>query len=108
MPACCPVQSPPTPAAHDHGPRPPLCHLTADPLPARRARASGRSTARDKCARLLQLAALLNLDAVEDVLDFWGQDAGSHKWQLKAEEVRRVLALRSDFKQADIAALRLV
>ncbi|KAI3993803.1 hypothetical protein MKX01_002816 [Papaver californicum] len=64
-------------------------------------------TVRDKFARLTQMAAILNLEKVSEILDFWGENAGPMTWRLTPAEVRRVLGLRVDFKPEAIAALRL-
>ncbi|KAI3944909.1 hypothetical protein MKW92_028661 [Papaver armeniacum] len=64
-------------------------------------------TVRDKFARLTQMAAILNLEKVSEILDFWGENAGPMTWRLTPAEVRRVLGLRVDFRPEAIAALRL-
>ncbi|KAI3991340.1 hypothetical protein MKX01_034659 [Papaver californicum] len=64
-------------------------------------------TVRDKFARLTQMATILNLEKVSEILDFWGENAGPMTWRLTPAEVRRVLGLRVDFKPEAIAALRL-
>ncbi|ERM93568.1 hypothetical protein AMTR_s00004p00104770 [Amborella trichopoda] len=64
-------------------------------------------TVRDKFARLTQMATVLNLEKVSEILDFWGENAGPMTWRLTPAEVRRVLGLRTDFKPEAIAALRL-
>ncbi|XP_046385126.1 conserved oligomeric Golgi complex subunit 4 [Ischnura elegans] len=75
---------------------------------------------RDKFSRLSQMATLLNLEKVSEVADYWTGDArppgaggpSSHHqpplaWQLSAAEVRKVLALRVDFRSEDIRRLKL-
>ncbi|KAH9614151.1 hypothetical protein KSS87_011159 [Heliosperma pusillum] len=64
-------------------------------------------TVRDKFARLTQMATILNLEKVSEILDFWGENSGPMTWRLTPAEVRRVLGLRVDFKQEAIAALKL-
>ncbi|XAR62914.1 hypothetical protein NMG60_11022652 [Bertholletia excelsa] len=64
-------------------------------------------TVRDKFARLTQMATILNLEKVSEILDFWGENAGPMTWRLTPAEVRRVLGLRVDFKPEAIAALKL-
>ncbi|KAF9590294.1 hypothetical protein IFM89_032302 [Coptis chinensis] len=64
-------------------------------------------TVRDKFARLTQMATILNLEKVSELLDFWGENSGPMTWRLTPAEVRRVLGLRVDFKPEAIAALRL-
>eukprot|EP00898_Chlorokybus_atmophyticus_P002420 jgi/Chlat1/3179/Chrsp22S03409 len=62
---------------------------------------------RDKFARLTQIATVLNLEKVTEILDYWGENSGSMTWRLTAAEVRRVLSLRVDFKPEAISALKL-
>ncbi|KAK1315537.1 Conserved oligomeric Golgi complex subunit 4 [Acorus calamus] len=64
-------------------------------------------TVRDKFARLTQMATILNLEKVTEILDFWGENSGPMTWRLTPAEVRRVLGLRVDFKAEAIAALKL-
>ncbi|RZC77852.1 hypothetical protein C5167_002058 [Papaver somniferum] len=64
-------------------------------------------TVRDKFARLTQMATILNLEKVSEILDFWGENAGPMTWRLTPAEVRRVLGLRVDFRPEAIVALRL-
>ncbi|GAB2300581.1 Golgi transport complex subunit 4 [Dionaea muscipula] len=64
-------------------------------------------TVRDKFARLTQMATILNLEKVSEILDFWGDNSGPMTWRLTPAEVRRVLSLRIDFKPEAIAALKL-
>jgi len=51
-------------------------------------------------------AALLFLQVTE-ILDYWGPNSGPLTWRLTPAEVRRVLALRKDFRDEDIKRLRL-
>lgn len=64
-------------------------------------------TVRDKFARVTQMATILNLEKVSEILDFWGENSGPMTWRLTPAEVRRVLGLRVDFKPDAIAALKL-
>ncbi|CAL0302196.1 unnamed protein product [Lupinus luteus] len=64
-------------------------------------------TVRDKFARLTQMATILNLEKVSEILDFWGENSGPMTWRLTPAEVRRVLGLRVDFKPEAIVALKL-
>ncbi|XP_073312183.1 conserved oligomeric Golgi complex subunit 4-like [Primulina huaijiensis] len=64
-------------------------------------------TVRDKFSRLTQMATILNLEKVSEILDFWGENSGPMTWRLTPAEVRRVLSLRVDFKPEAIAALKL-
>ena len=64
-------------------------------------------TVRDKFARLTQMATILNLERVSEILDYWGDNSGPMTWRLTPTEVRRVLGLRVDFKPEVIAALKL-
>nr|XP_057944849.1 conserved oligomeric Golgi complex subunit 4 [Doryrhamphus excisus] len=64
-------------------------------------------TIRDKFARLTQMATVLNLERVTEILDYWGPNSGPLTWRLTPAEVRQVLALRVDFRSEDIKRLRL-
>ncbi|KAM9182655.1 conserved oligomeric Golgi complex subunit 4 [Mergus octosetaceus] len=64
-------------------------------------------TIRDKFARLSQIATILNLERVTEILDYWGPNSGPLTWRLTPAEVRRVLGLRKDFRDEDIKRLRL-
>uniref|UniRef100_A0A8C7GVR0 Conserved oligomeric Golgi complex subunit 4 n=1 Tax=Oncorhynchus kisutch TaxID=8019 RepID=A0A8C7GVR0_ONCKI len=64
-------------------------------------------TIRDKFARLTQMATILNLERVTEILDYWGPNSGPLTWRLTPVEVRQVLALRIDFRSEDIKRLRL-
>uniref|UniRef100_S4RGB3 Conserved oligomeric Golgi complex subunit 4 n=1 Tax=Petromyzon marinus TaxID=7757 RepID=S4RGB3_PETMA len=63
-------------------------------------------TIRDKFARLTQMATILNLERVTEILDYWGPN-GPLTWRLTPAEVRRALSLRADFRSEDIKRLRL-
>jgi len=62
---------------------------------------------RSEFARLTQMASLLNLEKVSEVLDYWGENSGPMTWRLTSGEVRRILSRRVDFSAAAIAALKL-
>ncbi|CAM6127876.1 unnamed protein product [Calypogeia fissa] len=64
-------------------------------------------TVRDKFARLTQIATILNLEKVSEILEYWGENSGPVTWRLSSTEVRRILSLRVDFKPEAIAALKL-
>jgi len=50
-------------------------------------------TVRDKFARLSQIATILNLEKVSELLDYWGENSGPLTWRLTPGEVRNVLGL---------------
>ncbi|CAG10446.1 unnamed protein product, partial [Tetraodon nigroviridis] len=52
-------------------------------------------TIRDKFARLTQMATILNLERVTEILDYWGPNSGPLTWRLTPAEVRQVLASAS-------------
>ncbi|ESO82827.1 hypothetical protein LOTGIDRAFT_108827, partial [Lottia gigantea] len=64
-------------------------------------------TIRDKFARLTQMATILNLEKVSEILDYWGQNSGPLTWRLTPTEVRQILSLRIDFRSEDIKRLKL-
>lgn len=64
-------------------------------------------TVRDKFSRLTQMATILNLEKVSEILDFWGENSGPMTWRLTPAEVRRVLGLRVDFRPEAITSLKL-
>ncbi|KAF9589207.1 hypothetical protein IFM89_019716, partial [Coptis chinensis] len=64
-------------------------------------------TVRDKFTRLTQMATILNLEKVSELLDFWGENSGPMTWRLTPAEVKKGVGLRVDFKPEAIAALRL-
>lgn len=49
---------------------------------------------RDKFARLTQIATVLSLDRVSEILDYWGDHDGALTWRLTPSELRTVMALR--------------
>lgn len=64
-------------------------------------------TIRDKFARLTQIATILNLEKVGEIMDYWGPNSGPMTWRLTPTEVRQVLSLRVDFRSEDINRLKL-
>jgi hypothetical protein len=63
---------------------------------------------REKFTKLVQMASILQLDRASEILDYWGENANnSSVWKLKAETVKKVLSLRADFSQREIAQLKL-
>ena len=64
-------------------------------------------TVREKFARLTQVATVLNLEKVSEILDYWGENSGPMNLRLSSDELRRVLALRTEFSPDAIAALPL-
>ncbi|KAL2917072.1 Golgi transport complex subunit 4 [Polyrhizophydium stewartii] len=63
--------------------------------------------ARDRMARLNQIATLLNVENVAEVYEYWGAKAGPINWRFNAADVRKILALRIDFSPDEIARLAL-
>eukprot|EP00123_Amoebidium_parasiticum_P016047 comp23264_c0_seq1/m.38031 comp23264_c0_seq1/g.38031 ORF comp23264_c0_seq1/g.38031 comp23264_c0_seq1/m.38031 type:complete len:831 (-) comp23264_c0_seq1:734-3226(-) len=64
-------------------------------------------TVRDKFARLTQIATILCLDSVSDMHEYWGGSSGVITWRLTPSEVRKTLALRTDFHRDEINRLKL-
>ena len=64
-------------------------------------------TVRDKFARLSHISTALNLDSPAEILDYWGENAGTMNWRLTGREVKQVLRLRRDFAPDDIELLTL-
>ena len=64
-------------------------------------------TVRDKFARLSHISTALNLDSPAEILDYWGENAGTMNWRLTGREVKQVLRLRRDFAPDDIELLAL-
>ncbi|XP_064393450.1 conserved oligomeric Golgi complex subunit 4-like isoform X2 [Halichondria panicea] len=63
---------------------------------------------RDKFALLLQLATILSLDNVGEMIEYWGDRAGPLVWRLTPTEVKKALRLRADFDHDEIALLKLM
>ena len=82
-------------------------------------------TVRDRLARLSQMAVLLGLEGLDELMDYWspgggagggagggggeggGGGAGMINWRLSAAEARAVLALRGDWSREAVMALPL-
>lgn len=60
---------------------------------------------RDKFARLTQMATILSIEKIEELADYCGADAIA--WRLTPAEVRKILALRTDFRPEDIKKLKI-
>ena len=60
---------------------------------------------RDKFARLTQIATILSIEKVEELADYCGEDATA--WRLTPAEVRKILALRTDFRPEDVKRLKI-
>lgn len=65
-----------------------------------------QTTVRDKFSKLTQMANLLKMSRVYEVLDYWGENAVM-TWRLTPAEVREVLRFRRDFKMEAISRLKL-
>jgi hypothetical protein len=63
--------------------------------------------AREYFQRLTQLALAVNVEELEDILEYWGSKSGSIRWRLNAADVKKVLGLRNEFNQLDINKLAL-
>ena len=62
---------------------------------------------RDKFAILHQKATILSLESAEEILEYWGDNAGPMNWRLSADDIRAVLRQRDDFQADEIAGLLL-
>ncbi|XP_075212039.1 conserved oligomeric Golgi complex subunit 4 [Lycorma delicatula] len=62
---------------------------------------------RDKFARLMQIATVLNLERVSEISDYWGQNSSSVPWRLTPAEIRQIMGLRVDFRSEEIRRLKL-
>ena len=56
-------------------------------------------------ARLVQIAKLLNVDDLEDVLDLIGASKRKGNWDLKLEDAKAYLSLRVEFEADHIHEL---
>lgn len=61
---------------------------------------------RDKLQRLNQIAMLLNLEKVTDIMDVYDPKDQGTIWRLTRNEMRTILALRTDFKLDEIKKLK--
>ncbi|CAD7704433.1 unnamed protein product [Ostreobium quekettii] len=64
-------------------------------------------TVRDKFSRLSQMATVLGLQTVDEILDYWADDSGTVTWRLSPGEIKSIMRLRQDFQDSKIAALML-
>ena len=56
-------------------------------------------------SRLLQIAKLMNLDDLEDVLDLISSSKRKGNWDLKIEDSKSFLSLRVEFEQSLVEQL---
>lgn len=63
-----------------------------------------QGTVREKFSRLTQIATIVCLENVDELLEFWG-DGNGLTWKLTPGEVKSVLRLRVDFQDSRISAL---
>ncbi|GMH33415.1 hypothetical protein BSKO_01249 [Bryopsis sp. KO-2023] len=68
---------------------------------------TSQRTVRDKFARLTQVATVVCLESVDEILDYWGDDGGAVTWRLTPGEIKSIMRLRVDFPDDGIAALSL-
>lgn len=66
---------------------------------------SSQRTVRDKFSRLTQIATVVCLESVEEILDYWGDDSGGITWRLTPGEIKSAMRLRVEFTDAKIAGL---
>ncbi|XKL63549.1 hypothetical protein PGB90_005913 [Kerria lacca] len=62
---------------------------------------------REKFSRLTQIALILNLEKVSEILEYWGSETCSFTWRLSPKEIKQFLSLRKDFKVDDVKKLKL-
>jgi hypothetical protein len=62
---------------------------------------------RELFQRLSQIGLVLSLEEVGDILEYWGSKSGSIRWRLNANEIRKIMALRTDFLPLQIAQIQL-
>lgn len=65
-----------------------------------------QGTVRDKFSRLTQIATVLCLENVDELLEFWGDGTGL-TWKLSPGEIKSAMRLRVDFPDTSISALML-
>jgi hypothetical protein len=53
---------------------------------------------RDLFARLTQFCLVLGLERPEEISEIWGRSAGSIRWRLSANEIRKILACRIEIE----------
>eukprot|EP01113_Clastostelium_recurvatum_P041791 TRINITY_DN6696_c0_g1_i1.p1 TRINITY_DN6696_c0_g1~~TRINITY_DN6696_c0_g1_i1.p1 ORF type:complete len:751 (-),score=209.79 TRINITY_DN6696_c0_g1_i1:29-2281(-) len=61
---------------------------------------------RDKFTRLSQMASLLSLERTDEVAEYYAEHQAGAVWRLSQTEVRKVLALRTDFSPEAIARIK--
>lgn len=49
---------------------------------------------REKFSRLTQIALILNLEKVSEILEYWGSETCSFTWRLSPKEIKQFLSLR--------------
>jgi len=64
-------------------------------------------TIRDRFTRLTQIITILNLESLSEISEYWGPNTGSITWRLTPSEVRKILALRTDFRLEEIKRVKL-
>lgn len=64
-------------------------------------------TIRDRFTRLTQIVTILNLESLSEISEYWGPNTGSITWRLTPSEVRKILALRTDFRLEEIKRVKL-
>ncbi|XP_028391854.1 conserved oligomeric Golgi complex subunit 4-like [Dendronephthya gigantea] len=64
-------------------------------------------TVRDRFARLTQMATILNMERVSEIMEYWDSSSGPLTWRLTPTEVRQIMTLRVDFRLEDINRLKL-
>ncbi|KAK7573930.1 hypothetical protein V9T40_011121 [Parthenolecanium corni] len=62
---------------------------------------------REKFSRLTQIALVLNLEKVTEILEYWGSENCTFTWRLTPKEIKQFLSLRKDFRSEDIKRLKL-
>lgn len=62
---------------------------------------------RDKMTRMSQIALLLNLQSVQEILEYWGMNSGPIVWRITATQAKKVMMLRVDFDKREIEDLAL-
>ena len=62
---------------------------------------------RERLMRMAQVCQVLGVEKVSEMREMWGEGGEGGMWRLHEGEVRKVLALRTEFTAKDIAALTL-
>lgn len=62
---------------------------------------------RDIFSRLNQIGMVLSFETFDEIMDYWGDRAGLLTWRINRSEVKRILALRVDFRLESVEALQL-